>query len=1181
MKKISMLFLALGIIWSNTSLAQPQSVSSTILKETNVTALKRISSSLKIQEISQKNNAVSRAAIHQWPTRVRLTNGNVLELIRLDKRGRPVYFLTANRDAAHTISTSRVWPGGQDRLDLTGEGYKLAMWDGGGVRTTHQEFQGRVVQKDYTPEVTDHATHVAGTLVAAGIDPSAQGMAYKAQLHAYDFNNVGSELVEALSEGILISNHSYGAATGWVKFQLPNGSESWAWFGDPSISPSTDYRFGFYDEQAQSIDEFLRLAPYHLFVIGAGNDRGESGPPPGEPYFIIDPRTGNFSTSTEPRNPDGPYDCINSLATAKNVLTVGAIDDLPQGYRLPQLVRMTEFSSWGPTDDGRIKPDIVANGESIYSTWGSSDNSYRVESGSSFATPSVTGSLLLLQELHSKKYGAPMKANTLKALAIHTADEAGNFPGPDYEFGHGVLNISKAAEVINNTGLDHLITEGTLEEGQTIRIRVRSNGFRSLWATLAWTDPAGIPVSPQLNPTNLMLINDLDIRIEGNGVTYSPWVLNPAFPSYPATTGDNFRDNVEKVWIANPMPGDYTIIIRHKGKLQGGYQNFALIVSGITGAYDFCSGTTRLTSFAGSFNDGSGNNNYADNTRCYWLIQPEGAQSIELNFISFQTERFRDVVNVYDGPTTSSPLLGTFSGNALPPVLRSSSGAMLVEFITDDKINAAGWNAVYTSFVPQFNFCSGETILTAPSGSFSDGSGIEDYRPGTLCKWLIQPPQAEAITLNFSSFNINEQDQVFIFDGPSTTSPLIGAYTGNQIPPTITSSGGSLLVYFVVRSAQGGNGWSANYQISCKKPTNLSTEVGRVSSHLRWSPINGAIAYIVEYRDWNSSSWTSLITSTAHAHLTGLKTSTGYEWRVRAVCADNAPTAWSEPARFTTEADVFCGPPILLRLQNLTVNDAVITWQGSPNAIEYEVYWSEVGAPIEKKIITNISQVLLTNLVGGTSYVVRVRSLCGEGIASDFSGVIEFRTLEGCSYPLNLSVEPGPTPTSVTARWNPVIDANRYIVAFRVDRNDAIWTNVNISTNSLFYIVDNLIPGEIYSIRIRSRCNAYGSAWSPEVKFNNNGIIQKSWPSANQATSITVYPNPTQGVFTALYHSNEQQTLHAVITDLTGREVSQRTLEAIEGVNEFSWDISSVPKGWYLLKIFGHTINTTVKIRVD
>jgi hypothetical protein len=1181
MKKISMFFLALGIAWSNFSVAQPQSASSAVLKETNVAALKNISRTLKIRELSQKTDATRKAAAHNWPTRLKLANGNILELIRLDNQGRPVYFLTANRDAAATISTKKVWPGGQDRLELTGEGYTLAMWDGGGVRTSHQEFQGRVTQKDYAPDIIDHATHVAGTLVGGGVDPSAQGMAFKARLNAYDFNNLGSELVEALSEGILISNHSYGAATGWVRIALPGGQESWAWFGDPSIHPTTDYRFGFYDESAQSIDDFLRLAPYHLFVIGAGNDRGENGPAPGESYFIIDPRTGNFSVSNDPRNPDGPYDCINSLATAKNALTIGAIDDLPDGYKIPQLVRMSEFSSWGPTDDGRIKPDVVANGVSIYSSWGDADNSYRIESGSSFATPSAAGSLLLLQELHTRKYGAPMKANTLKALAIHTADEAGNFPGPDYAYGHGVLNISKAAEVINNTGLDHLITEGTLENGQTYRIKVKCNGTRSLWATLAWTDPAGNPVAPQLNPRNLMLINDLDIRIEGNGVSYSPWVLNPQFPSYPATTGDNFRDNVEKVWIANPLPGDYTITIRHKGFLQGGSQNFTVIVSGITGAYDYCSGLTRLTSLAGSFGDGSGNNNYADNTNCQWLIQPEGAQSIELNFINFQTERFRDIVNVYDGPSKSSPLLGSYSGNALPPTLRSTGGSMLVEFISDDRISGAGWYAVYSSFVPQSNFCSGETLLTAPAGSFSDGSGAENYRAGSLCKWLIQPPGAEAITLNFSSFNINELDEVLVFDGSTTTSPLIGSYTGADIPPTITSSGGSLLVYFVVRSREGGNGWNANYTISCKRPVNLNAMPGRVSSHLSWSRINGAIAYALFYREVGSSNWISVLSDKPEVHIKGLKTRSSYEWKVRAICADNAPTAWSEISTFVTQEDVFCGPPIHLRLQNLSVNDAFITWQGSPNALEYEVYWSETGAQPEKLAIVNVSQFLLSNLVSGKSYTVRVRSLCGEGINSDYTGVLEFRTLEGCSYPLNLRIEPGPTNRSVTARWDRMLDANRYIVAYRIDREDQIWTNVNISTSTNFFILDNMIPGEIYAMRIRSRCDAYGSSWSPEIKFNNNGLIQKTQANAQRRQDVIVYPNPNNGVFTAIVNCNEEQEVRTIITDLTGRVVANHYFNAGLGLNEFSLDISNVQNGLYILNIYANDKIETIKIRVD
>ena len=135
-------------------------------------------------------------------------------------------------------------------------------------------------------------------------------------------------------------------------------------------------------------------------------------------------------TSTAARAPDGDYDCISTYGIAKNILTVGAVEDIVGGYTQPGDVVSTSFSSWGPADDGRIKPDICANGIQLRSTVSASTTGYGNMSGTSAAAPSVTGSLALLQQHYNNLHGSLMRADTLKALVIHTADEAGANDGP-------------------------------------------------------------------------------------------------------------------------------------------------------------------------------------------------------------------------------------------------------------------------------------------------------------------------------------------------------------------------------------------------------------------------------------------------------------------------------------------------------------------------------------------------------------------------------------------------------------------------------------------------------------------------------------------------------------------------------------------------------------------------------
>lgn len=126
------------------------------------------------------------------------------------------------------------------------------------------------------------------------------------------------------------------------------------------------------------------------------------------------------------------------------------------------------------------------------------------------------------------------------------------------------------------------IRELTLSQGQTIDIPIYSDGTQPLRATICWTDPAGTPPSPSLNPPTIMLVNDVDLRvIQGVGTTFFPWVLDRNNPSAAATTSDNIRDNVEQIHISSPNAGMYTIRINHKGSLTGGSQVVSLIITGV------------------------------------------------------------------------------------------------------------------------------------------------------------------------------------------------------------------------------------------------------------------------------------------------------------------------------------------------------------------------------------------------------------------------------------------------------------------------------------------------------------------------------------------------------------------------------------------------------------------------
>ncbi|MDY0109026.1 MAG: S8 family serine peptidase [Candidatus Krumholzibacteria bacterium] len=510
-----------------------------------------------------------------------------IELFGVLPSGRPLFIATENVDAAATVATDLVWPGGSAGLDLSGANPlgSLAIWDGGAVRIAHQEFTGRAVSGDGSSNVSSHATHVAGTMIAAGADPDARGMSFAGTLQSYDWGDDTGEMAAAAAGLLCLSNHSYGYVAGWrYGWSDP---DAWYWFGDPTVSEIEDPGFGFYDPTAAAWDDLAHAAPYYLIVKSAGNDRSDAGPEPGGGHYAWSDQVNDWVWSTVVRDPDGGADGFDSIpyhGTAKNILTVGAVLDIPGGWTSPDDVQVSAFSSWGPTDDGRVKPDLVANGVSLYSSIASGDAEYARYSGTSMSAPNVTGSLNLLVEHYRALHGGQRPlASTLKAIVLHTASEAGPTPGPDFMHGWGLLNTAAAALMISDDAAGgRRLRVATLADGTADLYRFYHDGDGELKVTLAWTDPAGSPPAWSLNPTTPMLVNDLDLKLvrESDNAVFWPWLLDPAAPAAPAVTGPNHRDNVEMILATGAGAGTYLVEVSHSGSLQGG-QTYSLVVSGL------------------------------------------------------------------------------------------------------------------------------------------------------------------------------------------------------------------------------------------------------------------------------------------------------------------------------------------------------------------------------------------------------------------------------------------------------------------------------------------------------------------------------------------------------------------------------------------------------------------------
>lgn len=517
------------------------------------------------------------------------------QLIRLSSGGHPVFYGAENLNAARTISTDDLW-GAPFSLSGTGiQAGMLGQWDDGSPLSGHDEFgPGDITFGDTWDHYSYHATHVAGTMLASGDqnDPDgwsedSHGMAIDAELVSYSWVDDVAEMAVAAANGMLISNHSYGELCGWGWRYV---AEEWqvAWYGDSAVDAWQDYKFGFYTDQTRQFDEIAYEAPYYLIVKSAGNDRFESGPGAGEEYWWQNPANGyEWEPSTVERRADADpfgFDTLTPPGAAKNILTIGAVEDLPNGYSDPASVDLIRETSYGPTDDGRIKPDLVANGDVLTSCViddVGSTNRYGAMTGTSSAAASVSGSIALLTEHYLAERGEAPLSSTMKAVLIATADEAGDYSGPDYTHGWGLVNSRTAAEFIS----DGIVIEDVLTDGATNIHCINTTAFETVTVTLAWTDPQyPWPLAPAVDPSQTMLVNDLDLRVIANDPPFAtnyPFVLDPAHRWDPPTRGDNARDNVEMVRfsVAPGENGIMAITVTHKEGLVID-QPYSLVVRG-------------------------------------------------------------------------------------------------------------------------------------------------------------------------------------------------------------------------------------------------------------------------------------------------------------------------------------------------------------------------------------------------------------------------------------------------------------------------------------------------------------------------------------------------------------------------------------------------------------------------
>lgn len=1092
--------------------AQKQEELTKISSKYNQEKLTTLKNDFKQKASLEKQNAMTIAKSKGWKTRFTNKSGQLLEIQKI-VNGKPIYFTTFNVDAAKSTRTNHLNNGGSLGLNLMGQNMTAHVWDGGLARASHQEYDGaggtnRFSIGDGTTTLNYHSAHVTGTIIASGVVANAKGMAPHGNAVGYDWNNDTSEAINAASNGMLVSNHSYGFATRNQQ-------------GEPQLPA---YYFGGYITDSRDWDQVMFNAPNYLMVVAAGNDGNDN------------------SANASPLGGNASYDKLSGHATAKNGMVVANANDAnidTNGNLLS--VSINSSSSEGPTDDYRIKPDITGNGTGVYSTYSSSNTAYNSITGTSMASPNVAGTLLILQQHANNVRGSFIKAATLKGIALHTADDAGS-NGPDAVFGWGLMNAKRAAVAITQNGTESKIEELVLSSGQTYQITVAADGINSLMASISWTDRAGTATTTT-NSSTPVLVNDLDIRVSKNGTTYRPWRLTGVTTN---GKGDNNVDPYERVDVANAS-GTYTISVTHKGSLTGGSQNYSLIVTGLTGTPVICNATTpsnltidesKTSTATISWNAVTGTSydfRYRKTGTSTWATSAVAGTSVSLSGLSAQTSYQVQVRSKCPNNSTSA-----YSGT--------------VSFTTSDvQLNycASNGNSVADEYISKVVLGGINNTSGASSSGYADyTSQSTSLTKGGSSTITITPTwSGTAYNEGYAVFIDYNNDGDFTDNGEtvwtktaSKTKPVSGSFT----VPTSAITGATrmrvVMQYNAVPSACGAYnyGETEDYTVNITgsnadttaptAPTNVSASaITQTTATLSWSASTDNVG-VTEYEIFSNGTSIGTVTATS-ANITGLTANTPYSYTVKAKDAAANISNSSNSVSFTTlgNALIYCSSK---------GNRVTYEW------IDYVSFGGMTNSTAADAGYGDFTSKTATVSKGSNNQLVISAGFASTAYTEHWAVWIDFNQNGTFEESEKVTSGSSSSAANLTATISIPSSANTGQTRMRV----------SMKYDSAQAACETFSDGEVedYTVNITNATANY-------TTFNNT-TSGDELGNESKAFDFTVYPNPVKGTVLNI-HLNDAREVNFAITNLLGQTLKSGVL------TKQPIDVSTIRTGIYMLEI--------------
>jgi len=240
----------------------------------------------------------------------------------------------------------------------------------------------------------------------------------------------------------------------------------------------------------------------------------------------------------------------------------------------------------------------------------------------------------------------------------------------------------------------------------------------------------------------------------------------------------------------------------------------------------FCNDLHTFTARSGTVEDGSRYLDYASNTDCNWLIDPEipDYDSIRNFNIEFQMLKLDtgDTLTLFDGNSPASNILGKFTGYEIPETLSTSSDKVFLNFQSDENQESDGWTI---DLLPQSPvYCHDTIILTSENGVVSDGSGSKKYIENSDCRWLIKTQNIDSIRFTFleADFELNYDYLQFTYSEEGVNKNI--RFTGNELPTPFTLYSDSVFILFHSDYRDNFQGFSFQYTTSSQTVDEIAND---------------------------------------------------------------------------------------------------------------------------------------------------------------------------------------------------------------------------------------------------------------------------------------------------------------------------------------------------------------------